>query len=129
MGVKEDISRAQLLSSGDAASCRIFVNDYSQMVLWRVLQLMKTHCHYPAREKVCTLKILQKQMKGGRYPTAFDQCDECLDSYIWFFEFLKKKLKSYQGRNECSLKTFIWSIIHSRTTYLEWLRWKYGRVF
>ncbi|HUU41620.1 MAG TPA: hypothetical protein VMW42_11820 [Desulfatiglandales bacterium] len=129
MRAKQDIFFAKLVSIGDDGACKIFVNDYTDLVLSKVWKLMKTHCHYPARKKVCSLIILQKQRKGTKQPLPFDQCDECLDSYIWFFDFLKKKVKSYQGINNCSLKTYVWSITNSHSTYIEWLRWRYGRIY
>jgi len=126
--VKEDISLANSVSSGDSNACEIFVNAYTDLVISRIWNLMKTHCNHPAREKLCSLIILQKQRKGLAYYIE-DQCDECMDSYIWFFDFLKKKIKSYKGTNNCSLKTFVWSIINSHSTYIEWLRWRYGRAY
>ncbi len=126
--MKEDISLAESVSSGDSNACEIFVNDYTDLVLSKVYNLVKTHCNYPARKKVCSLIILQKQRKGSSYYIE-DQCDDCLDSYIWFFDFLKKKIKSYKGTNNCSLKTFVWSVINSQYTYKEWLRWRYGRAY
>jgi hypothetical protein len=126
--IKDDISFARAVSSGDSKSCKLFVNEYTDLVLSKVWNLSKTHCHHPAREQVCTLIILQKQKRGGGYFVE-DQCDECMDSYIWFFDFLKKKIKSYKGTNNCSLKTFVWSVINSNSTYIEWLRWKYGRAY
>jgi len=126
--VKEDIFLANSVSSGDSKACEIFVNDYTDLVLSKVWNLMKTHCNYPAKEKICSLIILQKLRKGLTHHIE-DQCDECIDSYIWFFDFLKKKIKSYKGTNNCSLKTFVWSIVNSHSTYIEWLRWKYGRAY
>ncbi|MEW6379830.1 MAG: hypothetical protein AB1611_09505 [bacterium] len=118
-----------MVSAGDSNACEVFVNDFTDLVLSRVWGLMKTHCHYAAREKMCALLFLQKQKKGSNRPWPEDQCDECLDSYLWFFDFLKKKVKSFQGINDCSLKTYIWSIVYSHSTYIEWLRWKCGRIF
>lgn len=126
--MKEDLSLANAVSSGDDKACEIFVDEYTDLVLSKVWDLMKTHCNYPAKEKICSLIILQRQRKGLTYPID-DQCDECMDSYIWFFDFLKKKIKAYKGTNNCTLKTFIWSVINSPSTYIEWLRWKYGRAY
>lgn len=128
MGVKEDIILANSVSAGDSKACELFIDNYTDLVLSTVWNLSKTHCNYPARERVCSLVILQKQRKGSIYFTE-DQCDECMDSYIWFFDFLKKKIKSYEGRNNCTLKTFVWSVVNSHSTYIEWLRWKYGRAY
>ncbi|MBI5665987.1 MAG: hypothetical protein HZC49_13015 [Nitrospirae bacterium] len=126
--VKEDIALAGAVSSGVGKSCEFFIDEYTDLVLSRVWNLSKTHCGHLDRERVCSLVILQKQRKGADY-FVDDQCDDCLDSYIWFFDFLKKKVKAYKGTNNCTLKTFVWSVINSNSTYLEWLRWKYGRAF
>ena len=126
--LKNDIALATAVSSGNSKSCKIFVNEYTDLVLSKVWNLVKTHCKYPTREQICSLIILQKQRKGSDYFVE-DQCDDCMDSYIWFFDFLKKKVKSYKGINNCTLKTFIWSVINSNSTYIEWLRWKYGRAY
>jgi len=126
--VKDDIALANAVSTGISHSCEFFVDEYTDLVLSRVWNLAKTHCGHPARERMCSLVILQKQRKGSDYFVE-DQCDDCLDSYIWFFDFLKKKVKSYKGTNNCRLKTYVWSLVNSNSTYIEWLRWKYGRAF
>jgi hypothetical protein len=126
--VDHDISFAQSVSFGNANACERFVDEYSDLVLSKVWNLMKTHCTYPARERVCALIVLQKQRKGSQYFPE-DQCDDCMDSYIWYFDFLKGKIKAYKGTNNCKLKTFVWSVINSHSTYIEWLRWKYGRAY
>ncbi len=126
MGVEKDIIFANSVRAGDSKACELFVDNYTDLVLSTVWKLSKTHCNYPARERVCSLIILQKQRKGSAYFPE-DQCGECMDSYIWFFDFLKNKVKLFKGKNNCSLKTFVWSILHSDYTYKDWLRWKYGR--
>lgn len=124
-----DLLLAGLVASSDKMACARFVDEYTDWVLYRIYELMKTHCHYSARQRICSLLVLQKQRKGWQFvPDCREQCDECMDSYIWFFEYLKARLKSYKGINDCSLKTYVWSIINSKTTYVDWLRWKYGRV-
>jgi hypothetical protein len=85
--VKEDISLANSVVSGDRNACKIFVNDYTDLVLSKVWDLMRTHCDYPAKEKICSLIILQKQRKGLMHHIE-NQCDECMESYIWFVDFL-----------------------------------------
>ncbi|MBI4682979.1 MAG: hypothetical protein HY757_07755 [Nitrospirae bacterium] len=126
--VNDNIALANAVSAGNADSCEFFVNEYTDLVLSKVWNLAKTHCKNPAREKVCSLVILQKQRKGTVY-YAEDQCDDCMDSYVWFFDFLKKKVKSYKGTNNCTLNTYVWSLVNSDSTYIEWLRWKYGRAY
>lgn len=126
--LNDDITLARSVSTGDEMACELFVHEYTNLVLSSVWNLSKTHCRLPSRERVCSLIILQKQRKGTDYYVA-DQCDECMDSYIWFFDFLKKKMKTYKGTNDCTLKTYVWSLINSNSTYVEWLRWKYGRAY
>lgn len=120
----------RILSVDGEMAWRQFVEDYTDQVLYRVWMLMKSHCNYPASGYICCLLLLQKQRKEGygRFD-ARTQCDECMDSYIWVFEYLKNKLKSYKAINDCSLKTYIWSIINSHALYIDWLRWKYGRAY
>lgn len=124
----EDLETARLVGEGDPGACEAFVEQYTDLVLYRVGSLMKTHCRKPARQSLCSLVLLQRQRKG-QVDFPLEQCDECMDSYIWFFDFLKKKLKAYRGDGGCSLGTFVWSLINSHTTYVEWLRWKYGRAY
>ena len=126
----EDIEFVQQVLSGNDDACMEFVNKYTEWVLFKIYELMKAHCHYTAKNKICSLLLLQRNIKGGdSLPKYESQCDDCMDSYIWFFEYIKTKLKSYKGINNCSLKTFVWSIINSHSMYIDWLRWKYGRVF
>lgn len=124
----EDLTFAGSVCSRDAGSCEKFVDEYTDLVLSKVSALMKTHCTHSARGRLCSLIVLRKRLRGDQY-FPIEQCDECLDSYVWFFEFLMNKIKAYKGTNNCSLKTFVWSIINSRSTYIEWLRWKYGRAY
>lgn len=128
--VTEDIEFARRVLSGDAPACREFVERYTDWVLYKILELMKSHCNYTARECVCTLLVLQKKRKGDpSFQPSGLQCDECMDSYVWMFDYLKKRLGAYRGTRNCSLDTYVWSILNSRTTYIDWLRWRYGRAF
>lgn len=129
-GVDKSKEFVQRVLSGDREACGQFVEDYTDLVMYKILELMKAHCKYSAREYLCCLHFLQSQKKGRNMSTEGRvQCDECMDYYIWFFEYLKGKLKSYKGINNCTLKTYIWSIVNSHSTYVDWLRWKYGRAF
>lgn len=129
-GVNESKELIERISAGDEQACRQFAEAYTNWVLYRVSELMKAHCRYSAREYICCLKLLQLQNRGIQINEVNKlQCDECMDSYIWFFQYLKGKLKAYKGINNCSLNTYVWSIINSDTMYVDWLRWKYGRVF
>ncbi len=114
--VKGDREFVLLVLSGDERACREFVENHTDRVLFKVWGLMKTHCNYTARDFVCTLVLLQRKRKGAAISLDDGaQCDECMDSYIWFFEHLKKKLKSYKGINDCRLNTYVWSIINSHS--------------
>ena len=128
--INKDMEIVQDVLSGNKEACEQFVEKYTDWVLYKVWNLMKSHCKYPATEYVCCLLLLEKQRKG-KQSLKDDRihCDECIDSYIWIFEYLKKKIKAYKGINNCRLNTYVWSIINSHTTYIDWLRWKYGRVF
>ena len=128
--MSEGLLIAKAVASGDKAVCKKFVHDYSPLVLSRVRQLMRGHCHHSPADHLCCLLVLQRQLQGAVPAGSLDgQCDDCMDSYLWFFDFLKGRVKSFQGKNNCSLKTFVWALLQSRTTYLDWLRWRYGRAF
>jgi len=129
-GIKNDLEFSRKVIVGDQGACQSFVEEYTDWVLYRVRELMKTHCSYPANQYLCALLDLKRRRKGGPHlPDDRVRCDECMDSYIWMFEYLKKRLGSYKGKNNCSLKTYIFSIINSHSMYVDWLRWKYGRAF
>lgn len=120
---------AARVAAGEREACREFVDTYTDLVLHRILYLMKGHCCNPAWERACSLREVLDQRRGAGVNAPPGQCDECMDSYIWFFEFLRRKAKAYRGTNNCSLKTFVWSVLNSQTTYVEWLRWRYGRAY
>lgn len=114
-----DKAFVQKVLSGDQASCREFVAVYTDQVLFKVRGLVR--CNYSVRN--CALNT-------GRWWKSFSgkpSCDECMDDYIWFIEYLKGKLKSYKGIDNCSLKTYLFSVISSSWVKADWLRWKYGR--
>lgn len=120
----------QQILSGDENACSQFVEEHTDWVLYKIWELMKTHCQYSAFNRICCLRILMTERKGKEgVKDSGVQCDECMDSYLWCFDYLKTRLKSYKGINNCSLKTYVWSVINSRTMYVDWLRWKYGRGF
>lgn len=120
---------AARVAAGDREACREFVDAYSDLVLLRILDLRKGHCSRPAWLHACSLRAVLDQRRGTAANPPPGQCDECMDSYVWFFEFLKRKAKAYRGTNHCSLKTFVVSVLNSRTTFVEWLRWRYGRAY
>ena len=117
------------VAAGEGEACREFVDVFSDYVLLRVLDLMKGHCRHSAWERTCSLRVVLDLRRNVGKQVLAGQCDECMDSYIWFFDFLKRKAKAYRGINNCTLKTFILSVLNSHTTYIEWLRWRYGRAY
>lgn len=120
---------AARVAAGDGEACREFVDAYSDLVLLRILDLRKGHCSRPAWARACSLRVVLDQRRGAGANPPPGQCDECMDSYIWFFELLRRKARAYRGTNNCSLKTFVVSVLNSQTTYVEWLRWRYGRAY
>lgn len=128
--VKEDMEFARRVLSGDEKACKKFVDNYTDWVLYKIWLMMKSHCPYSASEYACSLLTVWRQRKGNAMPAeGLTQCDECMDSYIWLMEYLKKRLESYKGKNNCGLRTYMWSIINSSYMYNDWLRWKYGRAY
>jgi hypothetical protein len=120
---------AARVTAGEGEACREFVDTFSDLVLLRVIELMKGHCRQPAWDRACSLRVVLDQRRGAGGQAPPGQCDECMDSYIWFFEILKRKAKTYRGTNNCSLRTFVRSVLNSQTTYVDWLRWRYGRAY
>ena len=124
MGINEDRAFAKAVYEGESNACTRFIEKYTKNVLWRVLELMEgDYCKEPAKAVICSLLIIKRQREGSTYFPE-DQCDICMDSYLWFFEYLKNKVKFYEGRNNCSLSTFVHSIVSSEYIKIDWIRWK-----
>lgn len=103
-----------------------FVDRYTDMVLYRVKKWDGRYCPYPTNQ--CLLTRMYHERKGHRWSGEASSCDNCMDSYLWLFDQLKLKIKGYTGKNGCSLTSFIWNFLHSKEIYIDWKRWKYGRI-
>jgi hypothetical protein len=106
-----------------------FVEKYTDWVLYKAKKWCVAHCPYSEGQCFCGLTHISMQRKGKTIKTDLPECDEGLDTYIWVFEQLRRRIKTYSGKNECLLSTFVWTILNSHELYVDWLRWKYGRVF
>lgn len=127
--MNKDLEFVKEVLKGDEKACKQFTEDFSDWVLYKVWDLAKSYCNYSPMDYVCCLNLLHQERKGG-YSFSGDEvhCDDCMDSYIWFFDYLKQRLNAYKGINNCSLRTYVWSILNSPTTRIDWIRWKYGRA-
>jgi len=119
---------ARMISDDDDA-WEIFVERYTDWVLYKSKEWCIEHCQYSSGTYSCGLLSLKLQRKGKNIYSDQPECDEGLDTYIWIFERLKNKVKKYSGKNNCLLSTFVWTILNSRELHIDWLRWKYGRAF
>lgn len=127
---KGDLSLVARIERGDAAAWESFVNDYTAWALYRAQRWCREHCPHRRAGASCALITVARQMEGTGVPRPDgDECGDGLDSYIWILEQLRKKIRRYTGKNNSRLSTYIWTVLNSRELYVDWLRWKYGRVF
>ncbi|MDH5542854.1 MAG: hypothetical protein OEY64_07815 [Nitrospinota bacterium] len=126
--VEQDIDLVSKISDGDGKSWERFVHSYSGWVLYRARKWCESHCPVSMAEAGCGLLSIHRKMEG--HPSAYrrEECDEGMDIYIWIFQQLQKRVSRYSGRNKSRLSTFVWQILNSRELYIDWLRWRYGRV-
>jgi len=125
----EDLDLVAGIRNDDDNAWELFVDNFTDWVLYKAKQWCKSHCRHMAGEQYCTLTSLSLQRKGRPFPTDLNECDEGLDTYIWLFEQLQRRIKKYSGKNNCLLSTFVWTILNSKEFHIDWLRWKYGRIF
>ncbi len=117
------------ISSNNGKAWESFVERFTDWVLYKSKEWCMGHCQYSAGQYFCGLTHLSMQRKGKTMASTLPECDEGMDTYIWLFEQLKRRVQKYSGKNKCLLSTFVWTILNSRELYIDWLRWKYGRVF
>jgi len=126
-----DLLLVSRIARGETGPWKEFVDRYTGWALYRARIWCRSHCPYSAEDSHCELASLSRELGGGRF-TRFnrsERCDEGMDSYIWIMEQLKKRITRYSAKNGSRLSTFVWSVLNSRELYIDWLRWKYGRVF
>jgi hypothetical protein len=124
-----DRETVSAIVNGDENAWRGFVDAHTDWVLYKSREWCKGHCQYPAGERLCGLLSLSLQRDGKTPASTLPECDDGLDTYIWIFEQLRKKIKKYTGKNGCLLSTYVWTILNSREFHIDWLRWKFGRAF
>ena len=127
--ISADLELAGRLAGGDAAAWETFVEKFTDWVLYKAKEWCVGHCPYSSGEWFCGLTSLALQRQGKRPASSLPECDEGMDTYIWIFEQLRRRVTKYSGKNGCALSTFVWTILNSRELYIDWLRWKYGRIF
>jgi hypothetical protein len=124
-----DLELVSLIAKNDPKAWELFVETFTDWTLYKAREWCVGHCPYSAGEFFCGLTSLSLQRQGAQPRTNAQECDEGLDTYIWIFEQLKRRAAKYSGKNECLLSTFVWTILNSKELHIDWLRWKYGRVY
>lgn len=127
--VANDLELVLKISANDDKGWELFVEKFTDWVLYKSKEWCASHCRYSAGQYFCGLTSLSLQREGREIHTELPECDDGLDTYIWIFDQLRRRVKKYTGKNNCLLSTFVWTILNSRELYIDWLRWKYGRVF
>ena len=117
------------VAKGDALAWEEFVRRYTGWVLYGAGRWCERHCPHRFSDVECGVKSLSLRVAGKGAAPKGDECDEGMDTYIWIMEQLRKRIMRYTGRNSSRLSTFVWRVLNSRELYVDWLRWKYGRVF
>lgn len=129
--VEQDLQLISRIADGDRTSWEEFINRYSAWAIYRAHKWCESHCRHQSMDIKCGLVSVSRALGGlsaGFFPRQ-QECDEGMDSYIWIMEKLQKRITRYSARNGSKLSTFVWSILNSKEFYIDWLRWKYGRVF
>lgn len=126
--VAGDIELVSRIAEGGAEAWESFVENYSGWVLYRARNWCESHCPYRSSHVTCGLLILDKRISGKPAQAEAEECDDGMDIYIWIFTQLKNRVTRYAGKNKSRLSTFIWRILNSREFYIDWLRWRYGRI-
>ncbi|VAX16619.1 hypothetical protein MNBD_NITROSPINAE03-1957 [hydrothermal vent metagenome] len=127
--VAVDLDLISRISGDDEKAWELFVDRFTNWTLYKSREWCVSHCKYPAGQYFCGLTSLSLQRDGRSPDTGLPECDEGLDTYIWIFDQLRRRIGKYTGKNDCLLSTFVWTILNSRELFIDWLRWKYGRVF
>ncbi len=127
--VVRDRKIVEKIVAGDESAWKTFVEQHTGWVLYKSKEWCKGHCRISAGDYFCGLTSLWMQTEGNKPPSDLPECDEGMDTYIWIFEQLQRRVAKYTGKNDCLLSTYVWTILNAREFYIDWLRWKYGRAF
>ena len=126
-----DLRLVQEISRGNARAWEEFVGRYTGWALYRAARWCQHHCGHRTAGLACGIRAVSLRYDGKEPYTGGngDECDEGMDTYIWIMEQLKRKAMRFGGRNGSRLSTYVWRVLNSKELYVDWLRWKYGRVF
>lgn len=127
--IADDVALVSRIKENDDKAWEAFVEKFTDWSLYKAREWCRAHCPYSAGQCFCGLTSLSMQRHGRAPRRDLPDCDEGLDTYVWILGQLKKKVTRYTGKNECLLSTFVWTILNSRELHIDWLRWKYGRIF
>jgi hypothetical protein len=117
------------VANGNALAWEEFVRRYTGWALYGAGRWCERHCPHRFSDVECGIKSLSMRFADkAPPPNKGDECDEGMDTYIWIMEQLRKRIMRYTGRNSSTLSTFVWRVLNSRELYVDWLRWKYGRI-
>jgi hypothetical protein len=126
------------IGRGDALAWEEFVRRYTGWALYGAGRWCEKHCPHRFAVMECGIKSVSIRVAAEEKAWApkyrpgnsgAEECDEGMDTYIWIMEQLRKRIMRYTGRNSSRLSTFVWRVLNSKELYVDWLRWKYGRVF
>lgn len=126
--VQDDLRLVAKIEEGNPRAWEFFVDAYTGWALYRAGKWCGEHCRYKGSGVACGLIAVSRRMEGEN-PGAREECDEGMDTYIWIMEQLRKRTTRFTGKNNSRLGTFVWTVLNSKELYVDWLRWKYGRVF
>lgn len=127
--VEGDLELVSKITVGDPDAWEEFVTRFTGWVVYRSHKWCKVHCRYRSQDVQCGLVTVYRWLGGSGSFSHREECDEGMDTYIWLLEQLRKRITRYRAKNRSRLSTFVWRVLNSKELYVDWLRWKYGRVF
>ncbi len=127
--VETDLELVSRIGNGDPDAWAEFVERFTGWVLYRATKWCMGTCPHSASGIECGLLAVSRKMRGVGARPRTEECDDGMDIYVWIIEQLKKKAAKYKAKNGSRLSTYIFTVLNSKELYVDWLRWKYGRVF
>lgn len=126
--IKKDIEKASRIVEGDLESRRAFFDEFSDLVLFRMRKIAGAYCSYKYSNPPCCFQILADEWQGRSSGQSNPQCDKASEAYLWAFNYLLKRLKSYKGLNNATLNTYVHAILFSHNMKVDWLREQHSRI-
>ncbi len=126
--IKKDVEKALKIVEGDLESRRAFFDEFSDLVLFRMRKIGGAYCSYKYSNPPCCFQILADEWQGRSSGQSNPQCDKASEAYLWAFNYLLKRLKSYKGLNNATLNTYVHAILFSHNMKVDWLREQHSRI-